>query len=567
MKRTLFFSIPVLTFLILGACASETPEQAAARQLRNKYTPVTLTADLSKLTDNQRQMIPLLIEAAQAMDEGFWLQAYGDREDLLSGISDPALRKLIEINYGPWDRLAGNAPFVDGVGPKAEGANYYPADMTKDEFEAACAEAPERSEALRSLYTIVRRDREGDLVAIPYSEAFAGLYQTAAEKLRQAAELAEDPGFKRYLTLRAEALLTDNYQPSDMAWMDMKDNVIDIVIGPIETYEDRLYGYKAANEAYVLIKDMAWSARLAKYTTLLPMLQEGLPVPAEYKREQPGRDSDLNAYDAIYYAGDCNAGSKTIAINLPNDEEVQMQKGARRLQLKNTMQAKFEKILVPISEVLIDEDQRQHIRFEAFFANTMFHEVAHGLGIKNTINGRGTVREALKEKASTLEEGKADILGLYMISELLDKGEYDDASLMDHYVTFVTSIFRSIRFGATSAHGVANLVRYNFFKEMGAFTRDPETGTYRVNAEKMPEAIDTLSEQILRLQGDGDYEGVVAFIDEMGQMDDVLQGDLDRLADAGIPVDIVLEQGLNVLGLELQIMLEAVKSPAQVRLP
>ena len=549
MKRTLIFSIPVLTLLILSACARETPEQAAARQLRNKYTPVTLTADLSKLTDNQREMIPLLIEAARTMDKGFWRQAYGDREALLAGISDPALRKLIDINYGPWDRLAGNAPFLEGVGPKAEGANFYPADMTKDEFEAACAESPERSEALRSLYTMVRRDEEGNLVAIPYSEAFADLYQTTAEKLLQAAELAEDPGFKRYLTLRAEALLTDNYQPSDMAWMDMKDNAIDIVIGPIETYEDRLYGYKAANEAYVLIKDMEWSARLAKYTTLLPMLQEGLPVPAEYKREQPGRDSDLNAYDAIYYAGDCNAGSKTIAINLPNDEEVQMQKGARRLQLKNTMQAKFDQILVPISEVLINEDQRQHIRFEAFFANTMFHEVAHGLGIKNTIDGRGTVREALQEKASTLEEGKADILGLYMISELLEKGEYDDASLMDHYVTFVTSIFRSIRFGATSAHGIANLVRYNFFKEMGAFTRDAETGTYHINADKMPDAIDTLSEQILRLQGDGDYEGVVAFINEMGQMDDVLQGDLDRLAEAGIPVDIVLEQGLSVLGL------------------
>jgi hypothetical protein len=567
MKRTLLIILPVLTGLIFITCARETPEQAAARQLRNKYISVTLTADLSKLSDNQRKMIPLLIEAAQAMDEGFWLQAYGDKEPLLAGISDPALRKLIEINYGPWDRLAGNAPFVGGTGPKPEGANFYPVDMTKEEFEAACAQSETHSEALRSLYTMIRRDEEGGLVAIPYSEAFASQYQLAADKLRQVVELAEDPGFKRYVTLRADALLTDDYQPSDMAWMDMKDNVIDIVIGPIETYEDRLYGYKAANEAYVLIKDMQWSARLAKYTTLLPMLQKGLPVPPEYKQEQPGRDSDLNAYDVIYYAGDCNAGSKTIAINLPNDEEVQMQKGARRLQLKNAMQAKFDKILVPISKVLIDEDQRQHIRFEAFFANTMFHEVAHGLGIKNTIDGGGTVREALQEKASTIEEGKADILGLYMISELLASGDYDDAGIMDHYVTFVTSIFRSIRFGATSAHGVANLVRYNFFKEMGAFTRDAETGTYHVNAEKMPDAINTLSEQILRLQGEGDYEGVLAFIAEMGQMDDVLQGDLDRLAEAGIPVDIVFEQGLNVLGLELQIMLDTVKSPAQVRLP
>jgi hypothetical protein len=456
---------------------------------------------------------------------------------------------------------------MEGAGAKPEGANFYPADMTKEEFEAACAESPGYAEDLRSLYTIVRRDEKGSLVAIPYSEAYAELYRTAADKLRQVAELAEDPGFKQYVILRAEALLTDDYQPSDMAWMDMKNNAIDIVIGPIETYEDQLYGYKAANEAYVLIKDMEWSSRLARYTKLLPMLQEGLPVPDEYKQEQPGLDSDLNAYDVIYYAGDCNAGAKTIAINLPNDEVVQDQKGSRRLQLKNTMRAKFEKILLPISEVLIDEKQQQHVRFEAFFANTMFHEVAHGLGIRNTLDGSGTVREALKERASRMEEGKADVLGLYMITELLERGEYDDATLMDHYVTFTASIFRSIRFGATSAHGIANTVRFNFFKDMGAFVRDPATGTYRVDPEKMHAATNALSEKILRLQGDGDYEGVVAFIDEMGQIGEGLQGDLDRLGEAGIAVDIVVEQGLSVLGLELQIMLETVKSPAQVRLP
>jgi hypothetical protein len=495
-------------------------------------------------------MIPLLIEAAQAMDEGFWLQAYGDKEGLLVNTDNSDLRKLVEINYGPWDRLAGNESFVTGIGPKPDGANYYPTDITKEEFEAACAESPERAAALWSLYTIVRRNDAGHLVAIPYSEAFAELYLRASEKLRQAAELAEDPGFKKYLNLRANALLTDEYQPSDMAWMDMKENLIDVVIGPIETYEDQLYGYKAANEAYVLIKDKEWSSRLAKYTKLLPKLQEGLPVPDKYKQEQPGLDSDLNAYDVIYYAGDCNAGAKTIAINLPNDEEVQDQKGSRRLQLKNTMRAKFEKILLPISAVLIDKEQQQHVRFEAFFANTMFHEVAHGLGIRNTLDGSGTVREALKEKASRMEEGKADVLGLYMITELLERGEYDDATLMDHYVTFTASIFRSIRFGATSAHGVANMVRFNFFKDMGAFVRDPETGTYRVDPEKTHAATNALSEKILRLQGDGDYEGVVAFIDEMGQIGEVLQGDLDRLEEAGIPVDIILEQGMEVLQLE-----------------
>ena len=294
-----------------------------------------------------------------------------------------------------------------------------------------------------------------------------------------AAELAEDPGFERYLELRADALLDDDYRASDLAWMEMKDNAIDVVIGPIETYEDQLFGYRAAYEAYVLIKDLAWSERLARFAQYLPELQAGLPVPDAYKAEIPGSDADLNAYDAVYYAGDCNAGSKTIAINLPNDEEVQLEKGSRRLQLKNAMQAKYEKILEPIADVLIDESQREHITFDAFFANTMFHEVAHGLGIKNTIDGSGTVQLALQEYASSMEEGKADILGLYMITELHRAGELGDVDLRDFYVTFMAGIFRSIRFGAASAHGKANMVRFNFFEEQGAFVRDPETGNNR----------------------------------------------------------------------------------------
>ena len=228
----------------------------------------------------------------------------------------------------------------------------------------------------------------------------------------------------------------------------MKTNTVDVVIGPIETYIDYLFGHKTAAEAYVLLKDKAWSARLARYAALLPGLQRGLPVPEAYKRERPGTDSDLNAYDALYYAGDANAGSKTIAINLPNDEEVQLRKGTRRLQLKNVMRAKFDRILVPIAGELIAEDQRSHIKFDAFFANVMFHEVAHGLGIKRTIDGKGTVRAALKEQASALEEGKADILGLYMVTRLLEQRELTGTTLEDHYVTFLASIFRSIRFGA-----------------------------------------------------------------------------------------------------------------------
>ncbi len=508
----------------------------------DKYTNFRLTTDLNALTEAEKQMIPLLIEAGQIMNDLFWYEAYGDREALMASIDDPKVKQFVEINYGPWDRLDGNKPFVEGVGPKPAGANYYPTDMTKEEFDAA--ELADKA----SLYTFLRRDDQGQLKTIPYHVQFAEPIKKVSGLLMQAAELAENPGLKHYLTLRAQALLTDDYQPSDLAWLDMKTNTIDVVIGPIETYEDQLRGGKAAHECYVLVKDQEWSKRLAKYAAFLPELQTGLPVPEEYKKEEPGRDTELNAYDVVFYAGDCNAGSKTIAINLPNDEEVQLQKGTRRLQLKNAMRAKFDKILMPIADVLIEEEQRGRINFDAFFSNTMFHEVAHGLGIKNTINGKGTVREALLEHASALEEGKADILGLYMINQLHKKGEIS-GDIQDYYITFMAGIFRSVRFGASSAHGKANMIRFNFFKEKGAFERSAETGQYRVNFDKFQAATDELSELILRLQGDGNYKGVAALVAEKGVIGTELQGDLDRLSAAGIPVDVVFEQGVEILGL------------------
>lgn len=523
-----------------------TTEAVATDDLQQKldtYTSVRLTADLSSLSENEKKMIPLLIEASDIMNKLFWYEAYGKRDSLLTTLDNEAAKKYTQINYGPWDRLNNNEPFIPGVGPKPEGANFYPTDITKEEFEQA------NLSDKTSQYTFLRRDENGKLMTVPYHVQFKEEVTRVSELLKQAASLAEDAGLKKYLNLRAEAMLTDNYQPSDLAWMDMKTNKLDIVIGPIETYEDKLFGYKAAHEAYVLVKDMEWSDRLSKYAAFLPELQRGLPVPAKYKTETPGTDSDLNAYDVVYYAGDSNAGSKTIAINLPNDEEVQLKKGTRRLQLKNAMQAKFDKIMEPIAEELIAEDQQQYVTFDAFFANTMFHEVAHGLGIKNTINNKGTVREALKEHASALEEGKADILGLYMITQLHEKGEVA-GDLKEYYTTFLAGIFRSVRFGAASAHGKANMVRFNFFKDNGAFERDEETGKYRVNYEKMREAMNKLSEKILTLQGNGDYAGVGTLLNEQGQISPQLQADLDRLSEANIPVDIVFEQGTEVLGLQ-----------------
>jgi len=548
------FSILLLLFTVLlltgcggqdsGEISESSSEEMTIDDRLNQYTTFELNADLSQLSDNQRQIISLLIDAGQAMDEVFWTQAYGDKNQLMDMLGSDPLREFAEINYGPWDRLNGDEPFFEGFGPKPPGANFYPADMTSDEFEAWDSETKD------DLYTLVRRDESGNLMTVPYHDAFAGQHQLASEKLKEAAELAEDPGLKEYLNLRAEALLTDDYQTSDMAWLDMKDNTIEVVIGPIETYEDQLYGYKAAHETFVLIKDQEWSDRLSRYAEVLPELQEGLPVPDEYKQEEPGRDSDLNAYDAVYYAGDANAGSKTIAINLPNDEEVQLEKGTRRLQLKNAMRAKYDKILVDIADMLIVEEQRQHLTFDAFFSNTMFHEVAHGLGIKNTINGRGTVREALREHASALEEGKADVLGLYMITELRNDGTVTDGSIEENYTTFVASIFRSIRFGTSSAHGMANLIRFNYFVENGAITYDENQEAWRVEYDQMQEVTNSLSNKILIFQGDGDYEGVADFVEEYGQVGPQLQNSLDRLSNAGIPTDIVFEQGKEVFGLE-----------------
>ena len=510
----------------------------------NIYQQVSLTADTSHLSANQKQMLSLLIDASKIMDDLFWRQAFGDNKaNFLAAITDKKVRDFSDINYGPWDRLNGDNVFLSDTDEKALGAQFYPHDMTKEEFENA------EFKDKMGLYSVVRRDENGKLFSLPYSEVYADELGRAAALLEQASKLADDKDFANYLSMRAKALVSDDYQASDFAWMDMKNNPIDVVIGPIETYEDQLYGYRAAFESYVLLKDMSWSEKLAKYAAFLPELQKNLPVAAKYKAEVPGSDADLNAYDVIYYAGHSNAGSKTIAINLPNDEEVQLKKGTRRLQLKNAMRAKFDNILVPIAGELIVPEQRKNITFDAFFANTMFHEVAHGLGIKNTITNKGTVRQSLKEHSSALEEGKADILGLYMVSQLLDKGAITEGVLADYYTTFLAGIFRSVRFGASSAHGKANMIRFNYFETAGAFSRNDQ-GLYSVNMEKMAQAIDSLSELILTYQGNGDYEGVDKLVAEKGVIGEQLANDLARLEKAAIPVDIVFDQGKHVLGLQ-----------------
>nr|NQU93270.1 Zn-dependent hydrolase [Bacteroidota bacterium] len=560
MKRFTVLSVFTVVLLSLLSCVSKGPENVEREragiipqdvnfqalpgldmaQKLDEFALYKLTSNISHLSDKEKEMLPLLFEAAKIMDNIYWRQAIGQKDNFLEHIEGGDTKKFALIQYGPWDRLNNNKAFLTNIGPKPDGANFYPADMTKADFEKL--DDPNKT----SLYTLIRRDDEGMLKVVWFHEAYKSELEKAATLMRKAANLAGDEGLKKYLTLRADALLNDEYLASDLAWMDMKDSNIDFVVGPIENYEDQLFGYKAAFESFILIKDPKWSKRLQKYAAMLPGLQKEIPTDDKYKTEIPGSNSDMNVYDAVYYAGDCNAGSKTIAINLPNDPEVHVKKGTRKLQLKNAMQAKFDKILIPIADMLIDPAQRQHVTFDAFFTNTMFHEVAHGMGVKNTINGKGTAREALKEAYSSIEEGKADIMGLWLVTKLREMGEITEGELMDNYVTFFASVFRSSRFGTASAHGKANMMRFGFFEQSGAFTRNSD-GIYTINMDKMQDAVNILVDKIMTIEGEGNYDEAKAWIEKDGNLNPVLKADLDRLNQGGIPVDIVFEQGPEML--------------------
>jgi hypothetical protein len=546
MKKLLILSLAAL--LVVVACKPKPEEQQTQetekdyKAMVSDYAEVTLEADISHLSDNEKEMLKIMFEIADIMDDLFWIQTYGDKDQLLSGIEDEDAKQFVMINYGPWDRLNDLVPFIEGVGEKPAGANFYPADMTKEEFEAW--ENPDKT----SLYTMIRRGEDGKLQAIWFKDFFKDQLAKVVELLRKAAELAEDPGLKNYLLKRADAFLTDDYLESDLAWMDMKTSNIDFICGPIENYEDGLFGYKAAYESFILIKDLEWSAKLEKFAKLLPGLQKGLPVEEKYKKEMPGADSDMNVYQAVYYAGDCNSGSKTIAINLPNDERVHVAKGTRKLQLKNAMKAKFDKILLPIANILIAEEQRKHVKFDAFFENVMFHEVAHGMGVKTVVGDTIAVRKALMEAYSPIEEAKADIMGLYLVFRLYEMGELNSGEVMDNFVTFVAGIFRSVRFGAASSHGKANMMRFNYFMEQGAIERRKD-GTYFVNFDKMKDAMISSVTMIITIQGDGDYKKAMELIEKDGVIKPELQKDLDRLTDEKIPVDIVFKKGPSCLGL------------------
>ena len=508
----------------------------------DEFAMIELSSPLiQNLSESDKKLIPIFVQIAEIMDELFWNQTFGNKADL-DKITNSAAKEFAIINYGPWERLNNNETFAKGFCPKPLGCQYYPQDMTKEEFDAFS------DKDKNSLYTVLRRNSDGTLKTVWYRDEYKEELAKVCALLEQAIAIAEDAGLINYLVERKKAFETDNYFDSDMAWMDMKESNIDFVVGPIENYDDKLNEAKASYEAFILIKDIERSKDLAKFVALLPQLQRELPCDAEYKTFVPGTSSDLNVYDAVYYAGDCNAGSKTIAINLPNDDRVQAAKGARRLQLRNAMQAKFDKILLPIGELIIEPSQQQYLKFDAFFWNVTFHEVAHGLGVKETVNGKGSVDEAMKTEKTSWEEAKADIVGLFLTCKLIEMGEITNISVEDAIVTYIAGILRSVRFGASSSHGKANMMCYNYMEKEGAFIRNDD-GAYRIDFEKAKTVMNSWGNLILKTQGEGDFEFAAKFREEYGGIGEKLQADLDRINKSGIPRDIRFRQDSSVLGL------------------
>ena len=517
--------------LAVAACAQNSE---ALKEKVESYAVVQVKSPLYEaLDENDKSIIELFRQAAEIMDGLFWKQTFGDKAEM-EALKNPYEKAYAMINYGPWDHLDDNKSFLKGYGEKPLGCQYYPQDMTIAEFE-------EFSDPNKlSLYTVIRRDENGALKTVWYRDEYKEELEKVCELLEQAAALTTNEGMRTYLTERVKAFRTDDYLASDLAWMDMKDCNMDLVIGPIENYDDHLFEAKAAYEAFILLKDEARSANLAKYVALLPELQKALPCAPEYKTFVPGTSSDLNVYDAIYYAGDCNAGSKTIAINLPNDERVHEAKGARRLQLYNSMMAKFDKIMAPIGDVLMVPEQLDYLSADAFFWNVTFHEVAHGLGVKQTVNGKGTVDSAMGSEKTTWEEAKADILGLFMVSKLIEMGEITDITKEESIATFIAGIVRSVRFGFASSHGKANMMCYNYMEDHGAFTRNAE-GKWVIDFEKATESINSWANLILETQATGNFEFAKEYSSKNASIREALAADIEKVNDAGIPRDIVFE--------------------------
>ena len=522
---------------------ASTPTLKIAPDVRErlaKFVPTPLEADLSALSAEDRKVLDLLVQAARHMDEIFLRQVWtgnpGMREQLagLQGPDAEAAREYYALNFGPWDRLEAFEPFL-GDKKHPEGAGYYPEDMTKEEFEAWLRKNPKDRDAFTSTVTAIRRGADKNLRAVPYSQEYREWLQPAAKLLRQAAAATSNASLKRFLELRATAFETDDYYESDSAWMDL-DAPVEVTIGPYETYEDTLFGYKTAFEAFVTVNLPKESTALARYKERLPWLEKNLPIADEHKNPNRGTESPIRVVDTVFTSGDTRAGVQTLAFNLPNDERVREAKGSKKVLLRNTMRAKYDRILVPIAERVLAQDQIEDVTFDAYFNEVLHHELSHGLGPGTiTVGGRKTeVRLELKDLYSTLEEAKADVMGVYNILALIERGDMPAELRRALEPTYVAGLFRSARFGVHEAHGQGVVTQFNYLMEKGALT--VENGRFRAISDKFPGALRDLLRDMLMLQATGDYEGTKRFLDKYGKPGASLLQAIEKLGD--VPVDI-----------------------------
>ena len=521
----------VFTLLCAAALAACTAPADPVQEKLNSYATVEIGSSFfSGISDNGRQVLDYFRLTADEIDNIYWDQSFGDKAELAK-LPTEAQRLYALVNYGPWDRRDAQ-PFVEGYGERPAGANFYPADMTDEEFEAL--EDP----AKLSPYTLIRRAEDGSLKVVWYHDAYKANIDKIANYLHAAADYTIKPSVRNYLLKKIDALRTDDYYDSDIAWLEMDDSKMDLVIGPNETEDDRRYGIKASYEAFVLLKDLNLTASLQEFTQMIPELQKSLPCKDEYKSFVPGDSSNIFAYDAVYYAGGANSGTKVIAINLPYDTRVQEEKGTRTALLNNVIREKFYKIVMPAGRLLIEKAQHQGLDERAFFWNIAFREVAHGLGVKQTVNGKGSVNDALGNEALAIEEMKGDILGVYLAVKLVNEGRIDQlVTREDAITTFIAGLIRSSRFGSAEALGKANIACYNYLKEAGAFAHNA-SGLYHIDYDKAEAAIASLSEKILTIQATGDIEAARELLGTYGNVSESLAQDFAALDRAHIPTDV-----------------------------
>jgi hypothetical protein len=537
-------SLVILVLLCMSNTYAQKKTLTLAEKLK-RFAPVEITADTTKLSEGDRKALRKLISVAYFMDQIFLVQVYASNIRLLGMLNNdqsPEGKEKVryfKINVGPWSRLDHNEPFIGRVpNPKPPGANFYPMDMTKEEFNKWLSEQPDSTQkrATGFFYTI-RRNITGKLKPVPYSKEYKLILETAAKLMKEAAELTDNQSLKTYLTKRADAFLSNDYYESDVAWMDL-DSPIEPTIGPYEVYEDELFNYKAAFEAFITIRNDEETKKLEKFSSYLQEIENNLPIDPRYRNPKLGALAPIRVVDEAAVGGEARAGVQTAAFNLPNDERVTQEKGSKRVMLKNVQEAKFNKVLTPIAGIAVDKSQQSLVAFEPFFTHILAHELMHGLGPHIiTVNGRRTtVRQEMKELGSALEEAKADIAGLFALQYLIDKGAVDKSTEQQMYVTFLAGVFRSVRFGTNDAHGKGMALQFNYLIDEDAFRYDKGTNTFSVNFDKIKAAVTKLTCEIMTIQAEGNYEKVQALLEKYSNIRPEMQNILDKLVD--IPVDI-----------------------------